>query len=63
MKIGAKLTKVGESFSVTIVDNGFLFEVSGRTPTEDWKTVKFICDNRDVLNRLIDETLSLPRDE
>lgn len=63
MKLGRNLVKVGENFTVTTVENGFLFEISGRTENEDWKTVKMVCVNRDELNALIDESLSLPRDE
>lgn len=63
MKLGRNLVKVSENFTVTTVENGFLFEISGRTENEDWKTVKMVCVNRDELNALIDEALSLPRDE
>ena len=63
MKIGRTLVKASENFTVTIVENGFLFEISGRTENEDWKTVKMICVNREELDILIDEALILPRDE
>ena len=63
MKLGRNLVKVSENFTVTTVENGFLFEISGRTESEDWKTVKMVCVNRDELDALIDEALTLPRDE
>lgn len=63
MKIGRTLVKVGENFTVTTVENGFLFEISGRTENEDWKTVKMVCVSRVELDILIDEALTLPRDE
>ena len=63
MKIGRTLVKASENFTVTIVENGFLIEISGRTENEDWKTVKMICVNREELDILIDEALTLPRDE
>jgi hypothetical protein len=63
MKIADKLVKVDTSFGVNRYDNGFLFTVSGRTETGDWKTVNIMCEDINSLSKLITEFSSLPGHE
>lgn len=61
-KINDKLTKVSDSFTVSMYDNGYMFEISGRNDTDDWATAKIICNDIDKLVELIKEAAKLPRD-
>ena len=60
--ISDKLTKVGESFTVNMYDNGYMMEISGRDDNGDWATAKIICNTLDDLVTLIKETSTLERD-
>lgn len=62
-KISDKLAKVNESFTVTMYDNGFMLEVSGRDSDEEWKNAKIIVPTSEQLVELINEAVSMPRDE
>ena len=62
-KIGDKLAKVGDSFTVNIYDNGYMLEISGRDADGEWKNAKVLVQNRAQLNDLITEISELPRDE
>ena len=62
-KISDKLIKVSESFIVNMYDNGYMFEIAGRDEEEDYKTAKILCTSVEQLNALIQEAISLPRDE
>ena len=43
MKISDKLSKVDESFTVYMYDNGYMFDVSGRDAEEEWASAKIMC--------------------
>ena len=62
-KISDKLSKVSDSFSVQMYDNGFMFEISGRNSEEDWRSVKILCNSQEQLIALINEAAEMPRDE
>jgi len=62
-KIGDKLTKVNETFTVNMYDNGFMFEIGGRDSNEDWKTAKIMCSDIDQLIALLNEATSMPRND
>jgi hypothetical protein len=62
IKLSEKLAKVNDSFSVNMYDNGFMFEISGRSEDEDWTTAKIICKDINELTALIKEATELPRD-
>jgi hypothetical protein len=62
-KIGDKLAKVGDSFTVNIYDNGYMLEISGRDTDGEWKNAKVLVQNLAQLNDLITEVSELPRDE
>lgn len=61
-KISDKLSKVGDTFSVTMYDNGFMFDVSGRNADGDWASARLICSNLDDLVTLIMEAVEAERD-
>lgn len=61
MNIVDKISKIGDNISITLVDNGFVFEVSGRDAADNWKTLKVVCTSRSELDSLIDEALELDR--
>jgi hypothetical protein len=62
-KIGDKLAKVSDSFTVYIYDNGYMLEISGRDSDNEWKNAKVLVQNLAQLNDLITEVSELPRDE
>ena len=62
MKIENKLTKIGDSFTVNMYDNGFMFEASGRSEDGDWASTKILCNTLDELVQLIKEASAMDRD-
>ena len=62
-KIGDKLTKVNETFTVNMYDNGFMFEIGGRDSNEDWKVVKILCSDMEQVVALFNEAASMPRND
>jgi hypothetical protein len=62
-KIGDKLVKVAESFTVSMYDNGFMFEISGRDKSGDYKTVKIMVSEFAQLAALLQEATEMERDE
>lgn len=60
-KISDKLTKVNESFTVNMYDNGYMIEVGGSDSKDEWKTVKITVQDLDSLISLIKETASMER--
>lgn len=62
-KIGDKLAKVSESFSVQMYDNGFMFEIGGKDSSGEWKTAKIMCPTIDQLVALVKEATELEKDE
>lgn len=62
-KISDKLTKVNESFSVNMYDNGFMIEVSGRDSENDYKNVKLMVSTVEELIVLIKEVSEMDRDD
>jgi hypothetical protein len=61
-KVGDKLVKVGESFTVNMYDNGFMVEFSGRDKKEEWRSSKILVSNVDELISLIKEAAEMERD-
>ena len=62
-KIGDKLAKVNESFTVNMYDNGFMFEISGRNKDGDYKAVKITVTEISQLLALVQEATEMERDE
>ena len=61
MKIADKLSKIDDSFTVNMHDNGFVFEISGRNEDDDWASAKILCTDTEQLHELISEATSFPR--
>jgi len=62
VKVSSKLTKVDDSFTVNMYDNGYLLTVGGRNSDEDWTTAKIMCQTVDELFALIGEINQMERD-
>jgi hypothetical protein len=62
-KVGDKLAKVNDSFTINMYDNGYMLEISGRDNAGEWKNAKVLVQNLAQLNDLITEVSELPRDE
>ena len=61
-KIGDKLVKVSDSFTVYRYDNGYCIEISGRDKEEDWATAKVVCTSFEDLNLLVKEAVTIQLD-
>jgi hypothetical protein len=61
-KIGDKLKKVNESFTVNMYDNGFMVEIGGRDHDDEWSNAKLMVSDVDGLIALIKEAVDLPKD-
>jgi len=61
--ISDKLSKVNESFTVNMYDNGFMFEISGRDKSNDYKTVKIMVSELAQLAALVQEATEMERDD
>ncbi len=61
-KVSDKLTKVNESFSVNMYDNGFMLEVSGKDADGEYKTAKIMVTTGEQLVALIAEVVEMERD-
>jgi len=62
MKLSSKLSKVTDSLTINMYDNGFMVEVTGRSTTDDWKTVKIMCQTLDEVHVVLAEAASMPRE-
>ena len=61
MKIADKLSKVDESFTVSMYDNGYMFEIGGRDSSDDWATAKIMCTTIDEISELAQEAARMER--
>lgn len=61
MNIKDKLSKVDESFTVNMYDNGFMFEVGGRDKDDEWANAKIMCTSIDEVVELIKEVAEMER--
>lgn len=62
MKVSDKLSKVSQSFTINLYDNGFMIDIDGRDDNDDWTSSKIIVSSEDELVTLVKEIVSLPRD-
>lgn len=60
--ISDKLTTVNDSFTVTMYDNGFLFDISGHANGDNWASAKILVPTVDKLLELVNEATEMPRD-
>lgn len=61
--VSTKLSKVSDSFTVNMYDNGFMLEISGRDDDNDWKTAKILCSDQQQLMDLIAEVVNMAKDD
>jgi hypothetical protein len=60
-KISDKLSKVNDSLTINLYDNGYMVEVSGRGLDDDWTNVKILCANLDEVTALLKEANDLDK--
>ena len=60
-KISDKLTKVNESFTINMYDNGFMVEVSGRDEDDEWKNAKIMVSTVEQLIEVVKDATSMAR--
>ena len=60
-KLSDKLTKVNESFTVNMYDNGYMIEVGGRDDEDNWKTAKILVSTVEELLVLVREATEIER--
>jgi len=60
-KIADKLTKINESFTINMYDNGYMVEVGGRSEDDNWVTTKIICSSLDQVIEIVKEAAEMPR--
>ena len=58
-----KLTKVNESFTIYMYDNGYMIEIGGRDSENDYKTAKIMVQNVEQLVALVQEATEMERDD
>jgi hypothetical protein len=61
-KLSDKLTKVNESFTINMYDNGYMIEVGGRNKKSDYVTAKILVTTPDELVALVREATEMDRD-
>lgn len=61
-KISDKLTKVNESFTINMYDNGFMIEAGGRNKKGDYVTAKILCNTVDEVLSLVREACEMDKD-
>ena len=61
MKISDKLSKINDSLTINLYENGFMVDVSGRDDDDDWKSTKIVANTIDDLIELIREASEMPR--
>lgn len=61
-KVSDKLTTVGECVNIYFYDNAYMVEVTGRTSSEDYATIKLVCTELNQVKALLEEVESLPRE-
>lgn len=61
-KLGDKLSKVNENFTINMYDNGFMIEVGGRDDEDEWKTAKIMVPTVEQLLELVKEATEMDRE-
>jgi|TARA_B100000035_G_scaffold301991_1_gene299139 hypothetical protein len=55
MTLKGKLAKVNPQITIERAENGWIFEISGRSQDDDWKNLKILVNTSDTLYKLIQE--------
>ena len=61
-KISDKLVKINENYSINMYDNGYMFEVSGRDKSGEYKSAKIMCSTIEQLVTLVKEAADMEWD-
>ena len=61
-RLSDKLTKVNESFTINMYDNGFMVEAGGRNKKGDYVNAKILCNTLDEVLGLVKEAGEMDRD-
>ena len=61
-RLGDKLSKVNESFTVNMYDNGFMVEAGGRNKKGEYVNAKILCNTLDEVLALVKEAGEMDRD-
>jgi len=61
-RLGDKVVKVSENFTVNMYDNGFMVEAGGRNKKGDYVTAKILCSTVDEVVSLVREACEMERD-
>lgn len=62
MKVSDKLSKVDNSFTINMYDNGFMVEIGGRNEEDDWATARIMVTSVADLLAIVEETAKMKRD-
>jgi hypothetical protein len=62
MNVSDKLSKVSDSYTVNMYDNGFMVEISGRNEDNDWATAKILCNDLNSVVEVVKEIATMTRD-
>jgi len=60
-KVSEKLTTSNDTFTISMYDNGFMVEVSGKNKADDWTTAKIVCSTLDQLLAIVAEITEMER--
>ena len=63
MKLSDKLSKVSDSLTLNMYDNGFMVEISGKDLNDEWSTAKIMASSKEEVVAIIDEAVSMERDD
>ena len=55
------MSKINNSFSINIYDNGYMVEAGGQDKNDDWVTAKIICKDEKELLTLLQEAVKMER--
>jgi hypothetical protein len=62
MNVSDKLTKVTDSFTINMYDNGYMIEISGKDHDGEWKSAKILCQNLEEVIAIVTEITKMERD-
>lgn len=62
MQIKDKLSKVDNSFTVNMYDNGYMVDINGRDSEDEWASARILCNTVEDLIKIVTEATSMPRD-
>lgn len=62
MKVADKLTKVSDSFTINMYDNGFMVEIGGRDKDDDWASAKIMVSSVEDLLDIVKQAAGMTRE-